>query len=175
MFELFKNQALESIAFIKMYSSLSPTETSETSFAFILMPYSHQKHLVSLQSIQFVFNEHGEVTRMNIIYSGHEDAIHKKARETIAEIVSLKLSHDRTDGLSIYDEERKNLEFAFINLSESPAYLSELIDCLKKHYLMSPDFVHEIKLQLLNQEYLAAEFVQLQGSTSEANHFCSIF
>lgn len=175
MFELFKNQVYESIAYIKMYSSLSPIETSETSFAYVLMPYSHQKHLVSLQSIEFEFNGHGEVTRMNIIYSGNEDAIQKKAKETIAEIVSLKLSHDRKDGLSIYDEEHKNLKFAFINLSEAPAYLSDIIDCLKKLFLMSPDFVKEIKLQLLNQEYLAAEFVQLQGSTPEAYHFCSIF
>jgi hypothetical protein len=174
MYALFKTQALESIAYIKMYSSLSPTEASETSFAFILMPYSHQKHLVSLQSIQFVFNARGEVTRMNIIYSGDEFAIEKKVKETMAEVVALKLSHERRDALSIFNYERKNLEFSFVDLVEAPAYLSDIIDCIKRLYLMSSDFVQELKPQLLNPEYLAAEFAHLRGNAPEPRHCCAI-
>ncbi|WP_298624640.1 hypothetical protein [uncultured Legionella sp.] len=174
MFALFKSHPLESITYIKMYSSLSPHEVSEVSFAFILMPYSHQKHLVNLQSIQFVFNARGEVTRMNILFYGDEPDILIKAKATMAEMIALKLTHKRQEGLSSYNAEGRNLEFSFVGLASAPDYLSDIIDCLKKPFLLHPDFIQEIKSQLLNQEYLAAEFIQLRGALPEQQPPCCI-
>ncbi len=111
---------------------------------------------------------------MRIIYFGHESVIHKKLQETMSGIVSLKLHHERKDGLCTYDSGCKMFESCFINPGEAYAYLSDIVDFLKVGYLLHHDYAEEIKSQLLNKDYLASEFIRLRGNASEPTHSCDI-
>lgn len=171
--KMFKPLDTDSILYFKMYSNYTD-EKLDNCCAFILMPSGLQRHLVSLQSIQFGFNECGEILKVVIIYSGNEENIQKKARETMDGFVKLKLQHERGEQLCVFDEERNILHLGLVPCNDSQAYLSDMIAFIKDSYRLKPDFAEDIKSQLLNKEYLAQEFLRLRWRPPEKQSFCAV-
>ncbi|MBL7481370.1 hypothetical protein [Legionella bononiensis] len=173
MLKMFKSMEPELITYTKMYSSFTD-EITEPGFAYVLMPASPQRSLVCLQSIQFVFNARGDVTQLSIHYLGKEKEIQKKVRDTMSGLVTLKLRHGAGRELCTFDENRNMFNLRIDGSNDSPGFLTEIIDLLKEEYWMKPDFVLDLKLQLLNKNYLEQEFIRLRGKTPERQSACII-
>ncbi|KTD52863.1 hypothetical protein [Legionella quateirensis] len=173
MLKMFKSMDPESITYIKMYSSFTD-EITEAGFAYVLMPASPQRSLVCLQSIQFVFNACGDVTQLGIFYNGKERDIQKKVCNTMSGLVSLKLRHGAGCELCTFDENRNFFNLQIDSSNDSSGFLTDIIDLLKEEYLMKPDFVLDLKLQLLDKNFLEQEFIRLRGKTPEPRSACII-
>ena len=171
MLKMFKSMEPESITYTKMYSSFID-EITEPCFAYVLMPSSPQRSLVCLQSIQFAFNAYGDVIQLSIFFAGQEKDIQKKVRDTMNGLVTLKLRHGAGRELCTFDENRNICHLRINGSNDSLVYLTEMIDLLKEEYWMKPDFVLDLKLQLLNKNFLAQEFIRLRGKTPERQSAC---
>ncbi len=167
--KMFKSKDADSISYFKMYSTFRD-QTTEDCFAFILMPSSQQRHKVSLQSLQFDFNEGGKILTISFIYIGPELEIQKKAGETMNGIEALKRRHG---GLSEESGEGNMLKLR-LRGSDSSSYLADIIDFINETYHMKTDFAQNIKSQLTSQHYLAQEFIRLRGEVPEKETGCSI-
>ena len=173
MISMFKTKDKRTVTYVKMYSTFSD-EVAERCFAFILMPISQQRRLVSVQSIQFDFNERGEVLVLSIHYSGHDRDIQKKVQETMKSIDTLKKHYGRGTEFAVFNNKKNTLKLGFYACSDSQSYLSAIFDLLSTLYCMKSDFVQDIKMQLLNQEYLASEFMRLRGKPIETDIVCVV-
>ena len=170
---MFKSKAANWIPYIYMYSTFK-SETTEDCFAFILMPSSPKRGIVSLQSIQFDFNVRGEVLLISFFYSGHELDVQKKARETMEGIEALKQRYGRGQELCVFNKKSNTLKQRLIKCHGSLDYLSDNIDFIKDTYHMRSDFANDIKSQLLNPDYLAHEYIRLRGKVRETGSNCVI-
>ncbi|MDI1351529.1 MAG: hypothetical protein PSV35_01990, partial [bacterium] len=156
----FQSKDLDVIPYCKIYSTFKD-HTTEGCFAFVLMPASSKRALVSLQTIQFDFNAYGDVLAISFLYSGLTGTIQRMAKKTKEMMDILEYRYKSGDAEYSFDENILRYG-SCLNLC-TQAYLSNTIDFIGRTYLMEEHFIEEIKIQLLNSEYLAKEFARLRG------------
>ncbi|MCL9685124.1 hypothetical protein [Legionella maioricensis] len=162
--KMFKSKDADSISYFKMYSTFK-NQTIKDCVAFILMPSSQQRHRVSLQSLQFDFNECGKILMISFIYTGHELDIQKKVDETMNGIAVLRRRYGLGEASGVF-RENNTLKLGLID-SDPLSYMADNIDFIKNTYHIKADFAQDIKSQLTNQVYLAQEFIRLRGKVPE--------
>ncbi|KTD77175.1 hypothetical protein [Legionella waltersii] len=173
MFNLFPASKPKYATYVKMYSTFTHVNT-EKCFAFVLLPYSIDRSLIHIESIQFDFNRSGEILGLSIHFLGEEETIHQKAKETQASFVKLKEIHTKGNDLCVFDPSTSRLSLLFAPSKNSPLYLLDIINHIAEQFSMNPAFVKEIKDQLLSPFYLASEHERLSGRSQEKPSECAI-
>ena len=156
------------INYVKMYSTFR-TNTSEHCFAYILMPSSRERELASINNLQWDFNADGQVIALRIFYEGLDNEIKDKAQVTIAGLKRVQKQFGVDFETCVFNPIQKNLKLDLALAEKDFGYLTSVVDVVATLYYLQDDFLAELKLQLLDKDYLAKEYKRLGGRTGVAD------
>ena len=127
---------------------------------------TREREQASINNLQWDFNAAGQVIALRIFYEGLDKEIKDKAQETIAGLKKVQKQFSVDLETCLFNPVQKILKLDLGLAEKDFGYLTSVMDVVATLYYLQDDFLAELKLQLLDKDYLAKEYKRLGGRTA---------